>query len=108
MLDQIRLWQQANRSFCQFAVLEKQQHGDSLDLKFLRQLWRFVHVDFDELDFARVLIRQTVHCRCELAAWAAPGRVKIHDDRQRGLRHLGIKILVRNVLHIRGGLVHFG
>ena len=58
----------------------EEQSRDGSHVKTLRQLWKVVNVDFDQLEFAFILIGDLLKNRSELLAWLAPVSIQVKDN----------------------------
>lgn len=102
---QLRLRGQALKAAGHLAVLEQQHQRQFPRVKVLGQPRRLIHVDLDELELVRVTAGQPVQHRRQYLARPAPRRIKIRHDGVGRAGDLRLKLRLRDVLHVRRGLV---
>src|SRR5882672_3384942 len=81
----------ADDLFDDLAILENENRGDAADVVAARGVHGFVHVEFHDLDFARVVVRDFCDGGGEHMTRTAPFRPKIDEY---GLRFAGRKYFV--------------
>src|SRR5260370_28027150 len=96
-LDQRALGYGADDLFLHLATLDDEQVWNAADSVAAGRLRIVVNIHFHNFESAGVLAREVVDDRRDRAAWRAPRRPKIDQDRSRGFENFLVEARVGNM-----------